>query len=357
MVKSYVFTAALSFILILTLYITYLTDRMPVHSGMRTPRFSIGHLDPPQNELAKFRIKINDNVETFLYQRYQPIEGGNSAEILAEGCHKPKIQSDGNKIELITGFVDYNNPIYGKTLGDLRHITDDPENVIFEARHMEVINVLQINLLHDMVGMIHVLVLSHNTAAYLKSLNLKNSKRLVIRVIGKDVGIKDQLEYASECLDGRVVAITNQDNTIGRGWENKEYIHILKEKNIMYGLTRHSTATESPYHGSNCTWTHSPYNNCDDGGVYMGSHDTFIFHVRKWKDIQLRELPDITPDMPRMETFFLWFFNKKMNYTILNPCKCIFVHHHHCVTIRGLNRHKVNFPEKHFSAEFTDKLQ
>ena len=31
--------------------------------------------------------------------------------------------------------------------------------------------------------------------------------------------------YTSECLDGRVIAITNQDNTIGKVWDNKDNIY------------------------------------------------------------------------------------------------------------------------------------
>ena len=31
--------------------------------------------------------------------------------------------------------------------------------------------------------------------------------------------------YTSECLDGRVIAITNQDNKIGKGWDNKDNIN------------------------------------------------------------------------------------------------------------------------------------
>ena len=31
--------------------------------------------------------------------------------------------------------------------------------------------------------------------------------------------------YTSECLDGRVIAITNQDNKIGKVWDNKDNIY------------------------------------------------------------------------------------------------------------------------------------
>ena len=222
---------------------------------------------------------------------------------------------------------------------------------------MEVINVLQINLLHPMINTVNVIVFSRNTTAYLKSLHLRNSHKLVLKAIGKDLGLKEQLEYASECLDGRVIAVTNQDNTIGRGLDNKDYMKILKEKNVMYGLTRHSTAREDATHESKCIWMREPYNNCDSGGIYWGSHDTFIFQVRKSISSQLKELNDVTPDKPGMENVFLLFFNKIMNYKVLNPCKLLFVHHHHCVPIRAMNLIRINGGGRSASVEFSSKLE
>jgi len=314
---------------------------------------------PPPVTFADFPLKIDSKVVNFVYQLYQPIEGGNSASILTQGCKNMKSQSGDTKtkIELITGFVDLFHPHYRKMLGDLRYISDRPANATIQARHMEIINVLQVNLLHSMIENVHVVVLSQQIASYLKSLYLKNSEKLVIRVTGKDVGLKEQLEYASECLKGKVVAITNQDNTIGKGWDNKDYIRILKENKIMYGVTRHSTATEIPTHGSNCTWTKSPYNNCDAGGIYWGSHDTFILQVRKWTSNELDGLTNVTPDKPGMENVFLWYLQTKMGYTVLNPCQVLFVHHHHCIPIRGRNRQRINVGGKSAVAGFTDKFE
>ena len=42
---------------------------------------------------------------------------------------------------------------------------------------------------------------------------------------GKDVRLTEQLEYTSECIDGRVIAITNRDNTVGKVWNNKDNIN------------------------------------------------------------------------------------------------------------------------------------
>ena len=328
-----------------------------VSHWQKRSRISIkSHIERPPGFLA-IPIKVKKGVDNFFYKLYPSIEEGNSASIIEEGCQKPNTPSDQSKVVLVTGFIDYTLPKYRKMLPTLKLISDRPENETIEARHMEVVNVLQINLLHPMLDTVHVIVTSRNTAAYLKSLDLKNSHKLVVKAIGKDVGLKEQLEYASECLEGRVIAITNQDNTIGKGWDNKEYLKILKEKNVMYGLTRHSTATEDPAHGSKCLWMREPYNNCDLGGIYWGSHDTFIFQVRKSISSHLKELDDVTPDKPGMENVFLWFFNKRLNYIVLNPCKVLFVHHHHCVPIRSMNRPRINGGGKSVTVGFSSKLE
>ena len=311
----------------------------------------------PMTKNVQIPLKIDGKIENFTYKLYQPISGGNEAVIVEKGCYKRESQSDANKLELITGFVDLRNPNYGKIVGNMKDYSDRPAELVIEARHMELMEVLQINLLNPMLENVHVLVWSRDTAEYLKSMNLKNTNKLIIRVVGGDVGLKEQLLYASECLAGKLIAITNQDNTIGIGWDNKDYQRILKEKNMMYALTRHSTLTENPEHGSKCAWNQEKYNNCDGGGVYWGSHDTFVLQARKWNQSLMNELNSVTPDKAGMENLFIWFFATKMHYTVLNPCQVLFVHHHHCVPIRGRNRPRINSGGKSGTAGFTDKLE
>ena len=309
-------------------------------------------------KFSNISLKIDGKIHNLVYKVFEPLHGGNDALIIDQRCHHPATEQNASKVVLITGFVDFaRNSIYRKTLQKLGDLSDNPENRIIEAREMEIINVLQVNLLHPMLESIHVLVWDRRTAEYLKSLNLKNSEKLILRVVDSDVGLKEQLLYASECLAGRVVAITNHDNTIGKGWDNKDYIKILKEKDIMYALTRHSTLTEKPEQGSSCMWTQGKENNCDMGGFYTGSHDTFILHAKKWNSNVLTDLNNVTPDKLGMENLFLWFFNTKMHYTILNPCQVLFVHHHHCVPLRGANRPRINVGGKSFTIGYSDKLQ
>ena len=322
--------------------IFYFCYRLPFTNNI-TSYFGSKNVEQLLPRFVNFSVKVNNKVERYVYQLYQAVEGGNLALILNKRCKSMKIQPEGNRIELVTWFANLSHPHYREMLGDLKDISNVTEDVTIQARLMEVINALQLNLLHDMIETVHVLVWRHETALYLKSLSLKNSERLVIRVIGKEVGLKEQLEYASECLIGRVVAVTNQDITVGKGWDNWEYIKTLKEKEVMYGLTSHSTAPLN--YGVNCTWTHKQLNNCGPGGDYKKSHDTFILHVRNWTSGRLEEMNDFLPSKIGMEKLFMWYFNSRLNYTILNPCKILFVHHHHCVPVMSIKAPGVIYGE------------
>lgn len=294
------------------------------------------------------KLELGTASTIFRYKLYQPKEVDNLAEVLMEGCvHTPNAP---DKLELITGFIDFfRNKRYRQSIGDLAR--DSKENIGFiEARQMEVIDVLQSNLLHPVINRIHVIVWDKETALYLKFLALLNSHKLILRVIGKDVGLKEQLLYASECLPDRLIAITNQDNKIGTGWDNNEYKRILMENDIMYALTRHNPPR------TNCTWLHVEPS-CDDGVNYRGCHDTFVLRAKRWRPSVFKEIDKVTPDVHGMETLFIWFFHNRLKYRVINPCKKLFVYHHHCVAIRGIHRAKrVDINGKSMGAGFTDRF-
>ena len=72
-------------------------------------------------------LRIDGKIENFTYKLYQPISGGNEAVIVEKGCYKRESQSDANRLELITGFVDLRNPNYGKIVGNMKDYNDRPD--------------------------------------------------------------------------------------------------------------------------------------------------------------------------------------------------------------------------------------
>ena len=288
---------------------------------------------------------LNSNI-SFTYKVYKPMHSFNNATFVMEGCSS---RENTDKFVLITGFIDLKSNTYRRTLGNLADSSEE-NNAKIEARLMEVIDVLQSNLNHTLIDEIHILVRDRETAEYLHSLPLKRSEKLVLRVVNEDVGLKCQLIYAARCLPGQYVAITNQDNKVGKGWD-LPWRKVIGDSSTVYALTRH------PALNSNCT-KYSKHGTCDDGEIYFGSHDTFVVKAMKeWSESTFQELKGISPDLPGMENLFIWFFQTKMKYRVLNPCKLLFVHHHHCVPIRGTNRHRVNSGGRSAVIGFSDNLQ
>ena len=304
--------------------------------------------DANRRELRSVLLTDGKEQGIFTYLVYRPSINLNRATVLLHGCTQNAHNDD--QIQVITGFIDYiRNEKYRQTIAHLLNDTNFPKDFV-EIRQMEVLGVLQDNLQHPSIGRIHILVWDKETAEYIKSLPLKNSEKLILRVIGKDVGVKELLLYASECLANKVVALAHQDNKFGKGWDNTEYHRVLTGVNdTMYALTRHTPVE------SNCTWLrHSA--NCDDGASYIGSHDVFVFRAKKWTADLLNDLNTVSPNYSGMENLLLWLFNVKLKYRIMNPCKRLFVHHHHCVPMRGQNRPRVNGGGKSLTVGFTDKF-
>ena len=83
----------------------------------------------------------------------------------------------------------------------------------------EVLECLQQNLNSSVVAFVHVLAFREETIAYLQSLELRNSHKLIIYQNRKWPTMLDQIMYASNYLQGKMVVICHQDNYLGEGWD------------------------------------------------------------------------------------------------------------------------------------------
>eukprot|EP00795_Rhopilema_esculentum_P007694 gene7694-13520_t len=264
-------------------------------------------LEDEKREVNTITVKYDKRNIFFTYKVYKPMQSNNKATIIMKGC--PSRRNIAN-FALVTGFIDLRSKTYRKTLGELAEETEE-NNLKIDARHMEIIDVLQHNLNHKFIDEVHVLVRDRETAEYLHSLPLQRSEELFISVVNEEVGLTSQLLYAARCLTDHLVAITNQDNKLGKGWDLPWY-EVIRDTRTMYALTRHSPLE------SNCTsqW------NCDDGGIYVGSHDTFVLKpLKEWTESTFSELKGISPDLYGMENLLMWFLQTKLGYRILTHAK------------------------------------
>ena len=313
-----------------------------------------------KKRLPRIRRKIPDwyrnltlgDREIFYYRQFQEIDSKNNNTVLTGGCftgRKIKDENKNGKVVLVTNFLYFKLEKYRKKLflaGGM--LTDEALN----ARIMEVLGVLQDNLRHPSIQQVHVLVNDMEAVQYLRRIEFENSGRLVIASMNESISMKTQLIYAAKCLKDKIVAICHQDNAFGKGWD-KLKPEILRKKKVMYALTRHT----SLWPNSKCKATTASAS-CDKGRAYIGSHDTFVFYVRNGITAKsLAALDNVRPNQYGMENLLIWLFKKKLRYKVLNPCPILFVHHHHCVSIRDSGRIRVGSKKTKGSAPFTYKLQ
>ena len=182
------------------------------------------------------------------------------------------LQDDSEKFHVVTNFVPFTSKeLRKKLLIDGKPPTDQQ----LEERMSEILECLQKNLNNNKIANVHVLVFGEETIIYLQSLQLQNSRKLIVYKNDNWPTILDQLTYASNYLQGRMVVMCHQDNYIGEGWEKVNHT-VLKRERLMYALTRHP----SP---SKCNGT-TTATNCGEGYPYVGSHDAFVFFVNETID-------------------------------------------------------------------------
>jgi len=266
-----------------------------------------------------------------------------SSEIDPTTRHLP--QDDSGKFHVLTNFVPFNSKeLRKKLLIDGKPPTDQQ----LEERMSEILECLQKNLNNNNIANVHVLVFGEETIIYLQSLQLQNSRKLILYKNDNWPTILDQLTYASNYLQGRMVVMCHQDNYIGEGWEKVNHT-VLKRERLMYALTRHP----SP---SKCNGTTTSFH-CGEGFPYLGSHDAFVFFVNETIDRQKLVELDVTPNINGMENVLMWIYKTRLKYRILNPCKVLFVYHMHCIPIRETGRKRINNGGKSALVPYTNQLQ
>ena len=260
--------------------------------------------------------------------------------------HNQSVVGRDGKFHVVTNFIHFGHGNYRSKLSyGYGVLTDD----VLHARVMEVVDCIQDNLLHPLIKKVHVLVREREAVNFLKRINLISGEKMIIQLTDEPVTMKQQLQYASNCLKNEIVAISHQDNKFGQGWE-KLKPEILLTKKIVYALTRH-TALNIACQGSDG----SP--NCNPGSRYVESHDTFVFGVTsKFMPSELRIFDSVTPNLNGMENVLIWSF-QKLGYKVMNPCRLLHVHHQHCVKVRERGRKRINNASTTGLSSFTDKLE
>ena len=136
---------------------------------------------------------------------------------------------------------------------------------------------------------------------------------------------KDAFQYASDNLLRRNVMIMNADCYVDKGFEQLD--ESILNKKTMYALTRH----ETPENVRLC----NARDFCGPRAGYIGSHDAFLFRLLAPLPSQLLDSIDYRPNLRGIEQVLIYYFKKYVQFNIKNPCKILYIVHHHCSTERN----------------------
>ena len=183
-----------------------------------------------------------------------------------------------------------------------------------------------ISLIFFQVAIIHIF-LERDTDHYaIEGQNLPESWKLNFHFLGRRMRYKDAFQYASNNLLRRNVMIMNADCYVDKGFERLDE-SILNRK-TMYALTRH----ETPENVQFC----KAKDFCGPTSKYgSGSHDAFLFRLLVPLPSRLLDSIDYRPNIAGIEQVLMFNFYKNAQFSIKNPCKILYIVHHHCSGIRN----------------------
>ncbi|CAH1801638.1 unnamed protein product [Owenia fusiformis] len=194
-------------------------------------------------------------------------------------------------------------------------------------RHLEFMGTLQNNLNLDFVEQIHILTNIIDMKIYLENENLDNFDKISVHYIDVGITYRVIMEFISENLVHECVVFMNGDIYLSNEFTRVNSSKML-EKHIAYAITRMGNEM------SGLPFVQCPVENlCVK--KYHGSHDAFVFVLEEPFPQDALENLDYPMNKLGAENVLIWQLEKKMGYTVLNPCKILRIFHNHCSNIRA----------------------
>jgi hypothetical protein len=196
---------------------------------------------------------------------------------------------------------------------------DEEEKRRMKQRQTEIEHCLMINLSHEYVRSVHILLENSDDEEYYLSIS-QSSRKVSFYNLKRQATYKDFLEYAKQTFSNdQVVCIIHSD--IYLNWNiNMKIFDDFLPTNTIFGLTRHEPTNQ--YHticsGDACGLPYSP----------GGSADTFIFRMPIPESLSLNSVNHFQ-NLYGGECVFLheWY---RAGAKVLNPCfQVITIHLHY----------------------------
>lgn len=217
-------------------------------------------------------------------------------------------------------------------------------------RQREYVYCLRRNVQNPLVASVHLL--SHRPQQLYDKLRHEygvEMTKVFIHDTSDNPTYRKLFEFASEFFQRRFVMIVNADNYLGDSFESLD-LGYLRENKVMYALTRRYPVPMP----EGCHYPIASY--CEKNSWYQDSHDAFLFFVHSPFSNDFLQAVDFASNTYGSENVVIWAFKSILNFSVLNPCRLLRIHHFHCSQVRPRDRPWVDKPETHGQANFTDSL-
>ena len=215
-------------------------------------------------------------------------------------------------------------------------------------REQEYRTVMQRNLNHPLVNRVHVLTTDpQETMRHFN--NFTNQEKMIVTKVKSIARMRDPLEYISLHLVGKDAMYANADIYLGDGFDLVDP-EVMSHQNIMYSLSRQVSDKERCRQKNFYNTDRCRENN------YIGSHDAFLFRLKKPLTEDFLEIFKFNLPSLGMERVIMWAFQTKLKYCMLNPCRILETFHLHCSGLRSPKKQSVSNATNSVLSPFTKKL-
>jgi hypothetical protein len=208
------------------------------------------------------------------------------------------------------------------------------------AREEEYKVSLRKNLAHPLVQRVHFLT-TNSTDTQVRFKEFTSNSKLVIYEAKSLAKTRDVFEYVSQALLHKDAMVVNADIYLGDGFDKIDAA-VMHQQNVMYAISRHRAPEQ------NLMCPKESRDARDMCRYYIGSHDSFLFHLHKPLTEEFLRHMDFPYPNAGMEGRMIWAFQAVLKYCVLNPCSILNTFHYHCSSLRNYRNRPRLDARKHY---------
>ena len=192
-----------------------------------------------------------------------------------------------------------------------------------EKRMKEFMSCLRKTLDHPYVANIHIFYDDERTKTKILEEFTAHKDRLVFQFM-ESLRYEIMFKYIGDNLTQRLVMLMHGDMYPAYGFYQVNFANFYRER-LMYALTR-----RIKYEAECDMKTHDEHE-CEPDGLYLGSHDAFLFVAPEPFPDYVIDAWRTHQDLQDIDSLTIKIFKSLLCFKVLNPCNVIKFYHIHCI--------------------------